>query len=282
MRRRGIIVVLVALFALALVPSSPAQAEPELKWVPTQGLRWQYQLQGKINTKICTKVFGTPKGTPCVRPDVYVIDLYNHLGTALNTVAVDAIHTLGKKAVCYVSAGSYENWRPDASAYPAGVLAHSNGWPGERWVDIRQIDVLRPILEARADKCVEAGFDAIDWDNVDGYTNNTGLPLTGADQLAFNTAIADIAHDRGLAVGLKNDLEQLAALKDDFEFAVNEQCHQYQECGWYDDWIAAGKPVLQIEYTGTPKKICAPANLAGRDTIKKSLKLTAGPWVNCH
>jgi hypothetical protein len=81
---------------------------------------------------------------------------------------------------------------------------------------------------------------------------------------------------------LKNDLEQVDALADDFDFAVNEQCHQYAECGWYDGWLAAGKAVLQIEYTGNNKLICTAANLAGRDTIKKRLALKAGPWVNCH
>ena len=61
----------------------------------------------------------------------------------------------------------------------------SNGWPGERWLDIRRLDVLRPIMKARLDMCAAKGFDAVEFDNVDGYQNRTGFPLTGADQLAL-------------------------------------------------------------------------------------------------
>ena len=42
--------------------------------------------------------------------------------------------------------------------------------------------------------------------------------------------LADLAHERGLSIGLKNDLDQVADLVDHFDFAINEQCFQYQEC----------------------------------------------------
>ncbi len=68
---------------------------------------------------------------------------------------------------------------------------------------------------------------------VDGYTNPTGFPLKYADQIAYNKFLADTAHSMGLAAGLKNDVDQLGDLVASFDFAINEQCNMYSECGTY-------------------------------------------------
>ena len=78
------------------------------------------------------------------------------------------------------------------------------------------------------------GFDAVEFDNVDGYANRTGFPLTGADQLRYNMLLANEAHRRGLGALLKNDLGQIRALLPYFDVALNEQCLQYDECGRLD------------------------------------------------
>jgi hypothetical protein len=107
---------------------------------------------------------------------------------------------------------------------------------------------VRRIMLARLDLAVSRGFDGVEPDNVDGYTNDPGFPLTAADQLDFNRFIADAAHERGLAVGLKNDLDQIPDLVACFDFAVNEQCHEYDECGALQPFVDAGKPVFNAEY----------------------------------
>ena len=56
--------------------------------------------------------------------------------------------------------------------------------------------------------CTDKGFVAVDADNVDGYTNANGVGLRAADQLAYNTWLANTAHSLGLGIGLKNDLNQ--------------------------------------------------------------------------
>ncbi len=66
--------------------------------------------------------------------------------------------------------------------------------------------------KSRLDLCQQRGFDTVDPDNMDGYTNATGFPLTAADQLAYNASIANAAHARGLTVALKNDLDQIPQL----------------------------------------------------------------------
>ena len=83
---------------------------------------------------------------------------------------------------------------------------------------------------------------------MDGYQNDTGFDLTAADQLFFNRTIANEAHKRGLGVGLKNDLDQIMELVEYFDFSVNEQCHEYDECDSLAPFIEAGKPVLNAEY----------------------------------
>jgi hypothetical protein len=150
-----------------------------------------------------------------------------------------------------------------------------DGWPDERWLDIRQVSVITPVMAARFDECKAKGFDAVDPDNVDGYSNDTGFPLRAGDQLRFNRAIADLAHRRGLAVGLKNDVEQVAVLAASFDFAVNEQCLQYSECGRYRPFVAAGKPVFSVEYQGAAATVCAAARQYGLTTVIKDLALGA-------
>ncbi len=141
--------------------------------------------------------------------------------------------------------------------------------------------MLVPIIDARLAACAAAGFDGVELDNVDGYTNSTGFPLTASQQIVFNRAIADLAHDHGLSVALKNDVDQLVQLLPWFDYAVNEQCQQYSECGGYDLWIGEGRAVYQIEYSAGLSATCNAANAAGRSAIRKGLDLRATPWTPC-
>jgi hypothetical protein len=276
-RRHGVVAAAIAAIAAVIGVAVPSPAA--VKWQPKPGLRWQYQLQGAVSPSVCAPPV---KGGACVRPDVFVIDLYADDGTTTNAAAVKQIHARKAHAVCYVDAGTWENWRPDAARYPTKLRGRSNGWPGERWLDVRAIKVLQPLIAARVDKCVKAGFDAVDFDNVEGYANDTGFPLTGAQQLAFNRMLARLVHARGLAVGLKNDLGQAGVLRADFDFAVNEQCFAFHECARYDGWTKSGRPVVEIEYEGNPAHLCAAANAKHRDAMRKALALKSTPWVPCR
>ncbi|MFI5915378.1 endo alpha-1,4 polygalactosaminidase [Dactylosporangium sp. NPDC051541] len=243
-----------ALTALALVlPATQADAASSW-WKPTVGLSWQMQFSGKLDTSIDAQV--------------YDID-----GADSTSAQVAALHRAGRKVVCYVDAGSYENWRADAAKFPAAVRGKAlDGWAGEQWLDVRNWTALQPILSARFRDCKAKGFDAVDPDNMDGYANDSGFPLTAADQLTFNRRVADLAHGLGLAVGLKNDLEQVKALQPAFDFAVNESCSQYKECGLLAPFIAAGKPVFHVEYSAA--RCPTPAALKFSN-IRKKLALDA-------
>ena len=106
---------------------------------------------------------------------------------------------------------------------------------------------------------------------MDGFQNKPGFPLTSITQLDFNRFIAREARARGLAVGLKNTVDLLAELQPDFDFAVNEQCHQYDECGGYSVFTAKGKPVFNAEYAN--KWVTQPAERATLCAASRTAKL---------
>ena len=230
-------------------------------WKPTPNLTWQWQLMGKFNFDI--------------KADVYDIDLYASKET------VDQFHARGSKVICYISVGSYEDWRPDADQFPAEVLGNDyEGWDGEKWLDIRRIDLLAPIMRARLDMCAEKGFDAIEPDNIEIHTNETGFPLTYQDQLDYAIWLANEAHARGLAIGLKNAPDQVADLVDLYDFAITEDAFFYE---WAEDmkpFVDAGKPVFAAEYTdlhGDFDEFCRQSKELGFSTILKRRNL--GSWM---
>jgi hypothetical protein len=178
--------------------------------------------------------------------------------------------------ICYFDT-QYEPNRPDSSRFTPEVLGSDiEGWPGQRWVDIRS-KAVRDIMLTRLDLAAQKRCDAVEPDDVDGYQNNPGFPLTAKDQIDFNTFVATAAHERGMAVALKNDLGQVAELLPFFEFALNEQCFKFNECDELRPFIQAGKAVLQVEYGDESLKatICPKANAMNFDTLIKRLELDA-------
>ncbi|RFU40445.1 endo alpha-1,4 polygalactosaminidase [Actinomadura logoneensis] len=226
-------------------------------WKPRPRVTWQWQLSGRVDTS--------------VRAQVYDVDLFE---TPAATVA--RLKKAGRRTICYTAIGSAENWRPDFKRFPARVLGKKvEDWPGERWVDIRRLDVLRPIWAARLDQCRKKGFDGVEPDWMDGYRHDTGFKLTARDQLAFNRMLASMAHQRGLAIGLKNDLDQIPQLVGVMDFAVDEQCAQYGECGRLLPFVKAGKAVFHAEYELPLSRFCATSRRLGLSLIRKPLELTA-------
>ena len=224
-------------------------------WRPTPGTSWQIQFSGQIDTSLDVQVY-----------DLDLVDTPKSL--------IDQLHADGRKVMCYFSAGSWEDWRDDARDFPDYILGNNlGGWPGEKWLDIRRLDLLGPIMSARLDMAAQKRCDGVDPDNVDGYTNDTGFNLSYQDQLDYNTWLADQAHARGLAIGLKNDLDQIADLMPYFDWALNEQCFQYNECDLLLPFVAANKPVFGIEYESDTISFCSLANQMNFDFLKKNWDL---------
>lgn len=218
---------------------------------------WQIQYSGELDLDL--------------EVDVFNLDLFD---TPIENIM--ALKERGVFVICYFSAGSYEDWRPDADQFPGELLGNElDSWPGERWVDIRQLADLTPIIEDRMDLAVNKGCDGVDPDNLDGYENRTGFPLTENDQLVFNRYLAQAAHARDLKIGLKNDLNQIQDLVNDFDWILNEECFTYHECDLLLPFIDAQKPVFVIEYEIAPADFCHQANQLGFSALHKNWELDA-------
>lgn len=225
--------------------------------LPPPVTTWQWQLQGEVDLS--------------VEAEMYDIDLFEN-----SAQVVEELHKAGRVVVCYMSAGTWENWRPDREDFPEEVKGKRyKGWKGERWLDIRRLDLLGPVIQARLDRCKEKGFDGVEFDNIDGYKHKTGFPLSYEDQLLYNIFLANEAHARGLTAGYKNNPEQLGELLAYFDWALVEQCVQYNECELFLPFVEAGKPVMAVEYKGSSKKLCSTLNTLNFNGIKKKRSLRA-------
>ncbi|GAD97216.1 endo alpha-1,4 polygalactosaminidase, putative [Paecilomyces variotii No. 5] len=213
-------------------PSTPPTSEGNTtaKWQPPVRTTWQIELLYPLNDT-------------SIDVDVYDIDLFDNNATTIST-----LHGKGHHVICYFSAGTYENWRPDKSRFKDSDLGKALGdWHGERWLNVNSTNV-RDIMVSRLDLARQKGCDGVDPDNVDGYDNDNGLGLTEADSVNYVNFLANETHARNMSIGLKNAGAIIPWVIGNMQWSVNEQCAQYHECDTYLPFIEAGKPVFHIEY----------------------------------
>src|SRR5262245_16461731 len=255
---------LAAAVALALLAALLSCGPAAARWQPAPTtVPWQWQLQGQIDSG--------------VEASVYDVD-----GFEVPAAVVRELHGQGRHVVCYLDVGGWESYRPDAGRFPRSVIGRRyEGFPEERWLDIRRFHLFAKQLRHRFDICARKGFDAVEPDNLAGWENRTGFPIGAAAQLRFNRWIAREAHRRGMAVALKNDGRQVAELLGAFDFAIVEECFQYDECGLYEPFVRAGKAVFEAEYELRPADYCEAAASLGFSAIGKSYDLFARPWRPC-
>ena len=197
------------------------------------------------------------QGRPAANPVMYDVD-----GFETSTATIASLHARGDRAVCYIETGALENYRPDESKFPASVLGNPvDGYPDERYLDIRSPAVVGAI-EARVAMCAQKGFDAVEPDIDDSYTDDTGFPLTEAEEISFDTTIAAYAHRLKLAIALKNgdDFSFAQSMRPVVDFVIDEQCFQYATCAAFADYPSAGRAVFEVEYDLPTSRFCATAN----------------------
>lgn len=249
------------LFLSVIVPANLLAHSADPFTTPSKS--WQYQLQGTVNTSY--------------QAAVYDIDLFDSPQSL-----IDELHAKDIAVVCYFSAGSWENWRSDADQFPGEILGRKNGWPGERWLDIRS-QAVRDIMVNRILLAQQKRCNAVEPDNVDGYSNRTGFPLTYQDQLDYNRFLAKTVRAAGLKVALKNDVEQVNDLVNLFDFAINEECHRYRKCDTLKPFIDQGKAVFNVEYrTSNRDRVCAQSAALGISTLFLPLKLDDSFRFSCQ
>lgn len=216
---------------------------------------------------------------------VYPSDVISHVtvydldGEETSAQTVAQLHALDPniKVICYFDAGVYEAYRSDASRFPASVIGNADeGWENSYWLDIRQTDIILPLMSDRIEHwCKDKGFDAIEPDDTEVWSNNSGFPITKEQNNAYNIQIASLAHSFGLSVGLKNNTAESSELWQYFDWSLNEQCWEFEECtNLKDSFLSNGKAVFNIEYNQVPD--CSTANAWHLNSARRDLRLV-GP-----
>jgi hypothetical protein len=252
-------------------------------WKPAPGTTWQWQITGVVD--------------PTLSVDMYDIDLYDaqpasssytvagfgtvNVPVGLNAGIISNLHSRGRVVICYLDSGAWENYRPDASLFPAAVIGGTTGWSGEKWLDLRKASwsQFEPLIAARLDLAKRSGCDGVEPDQNNPWGNNPGFAISLADQKAWYLEVAGLAHARGLSVGQKNGIETTdSATVAAFDWDLNEECRMYSECSALDGYIAAGKAVFHVEYQdeGMTTSFCPADNTEKFDGLLKQLEL--GTW----
>lgn len=215
--------------------------------------------------------------------DAAVFDL-DWSTTSPATVAV--LRSQGRKTYCYISVGSWENFRPDAASFPPEVLGRKyGGYPDERWLDVRRLDLLEPIMTARMMQCKNSGFDGVWFDNVDGFTMHPGFRITADEQLTYNATLANDAHSLGLSAAFNNDPRQTQEMVPYFDWVMYEvdrkdvgRCfYSRKPCAKLRGFRNAGKATFVLEYRENhvrKRKFCRTSRRRGFNGILKTYPLT--------
>lgn len=202
--------------------------------------------------------------------DVQVFDLDPD---SVTPAQIAALNSQGIKTVCYVSIGTLEDYRDDVASFPASVIGNTYGdWPDERFLDVREIDILKPLMAARFQNCLDMGFNAIEPDNMDVHENDSGFDISSADMVAYILALADVAHGMGLEYAQKNVPELTPLLVGSADFIIAESCFQDNWCGDILAYSAAGKDILDAEYSDRPVDFDVACGYAANNNIRMILK----------
>jgi len=181
--------------------------------------------------------------TPLERTGAAAVDLYDLDGFLTTRAEVTAVKTTWQaatlphpKAACYLDL-AWEDYRPDATpdggAFPAGTLGLVYyGYPEERWVDFRQLDQLKPMLDARLAMCARKGFDAVELDDIDGFDppSTTGFQLTPGDVQNYLAYAFNQVHRDGMTALWKNSPLLSSWGRQYTDGAVVEECYVSQAC----------------------------------------------------
>ena len=237
----------IGIFLLACVPAVSALPEPVpcnltrgSCYTPDINDRWQWQLSCAPGIPTCTKILSSEE-----QIRFYVIDWEDN-----SKKTVGKIHNSGARAIAYISAGTWENYRSDKDDFPRSVIGKRyDEWPDEYWLDVRRTDILLPIMRERMKVCKKKGFDGVQFDNLDGFQQSTEFPLTRKDYLRYTARLSNIAHKMGLSCAWENAVEIRTGLLPYMDWFLMEECSVYGECSAARTFISDGKFVGGVEYT---------------------------------
>jgi hypothetical protein len=247
-------------------PSAAAAAKPRTWWHPravgpNKGPEFQWELDHALSLRNAVDMGnGVTNGLRQKARNVTVYDI-----DAINNPAstVKALHRLHDKVICYIEVGAAGNYYSAAQEHikttyfaqlkAAGDLgAAVSGYP-EFYLNLNKASTFRIIKTMIRQQCAAKGFDAVEPDIDDSYTDATGFRITEAQNIKFDRLLGAYAHRLGLAWGQKNgdnDPHFSAALEPTTDFLLDEECNFYNTCGIVAaPYVKAGKMVLNAEYT---------------------------------
>ena len=213
------------------------------------------------------------------------VNLMDVDGFAVSAATIQSYRAQGIYTVCYINAGSYQPGLPDSADYPESLnLQADPDWPGEYFLDVTDVfkpgSVLASILGKRLDMCKAKGFDALEPDNLQNDENIMSGQITTQAQLDFNGWIANLAHEKGLAVLQKNGPDKIlqtttagVRMVDAFDGILDEECQKFSECDALSEYSKRGKIALDVEYAQSLTLDCAAMVSRGIVALKKDLLL---------
>ena len=162
----------------------------------------------------------------------------------LADITMDLSRALGRLALEKAAEG-------DAKA--AGDLGRKmSGYP-EYYLNINKASTVSIIESMIRKQCAAKGFDGVEPDIDDSYTDSTGYKITEVQNEKYDKKLGAYAHSLGLAWGQKNgdnDRAFSSALQPSTDFLLTEECNFYQSCGIVTrPYVRARKLVLDAEYT---------------------------------
>jgi hypothetical protein len=292
-----VVACLTALLVAALLATSPATLSAAKRkvvrpkviphWVPAARTSWQWEIDHPLNVHSASDMStnGTLyTGARASAPQVYDIDGFDNTAGSVNL-----LHREHKRVICYLSVGTWESWRPDASTFPGALLGNADpGWTGERYLDIGPSPYygkLQAIMYHRLEMCRSKHFDGVEFDNMDVAENDSGFNITIAQDNAYVRWLAAKAHSLGLAAGQKNYVDQSGALVRSMDFMISEQCFQYGDCDQVAPYLRAHKAVFEAEYQdqgADPKAYCPASNRLNLNTDEFVTNLDGSLRVTCR
>jgi hypothetical protein len=275
-----LIVAVIALLGFIILSSQAATLTSGVKPV-TPYTSFYWQLSG-ITKENALDAEPNPK-------KIYDIDLFDN-----DTNLIGRLKAKGISVICYFSAGTSEDWRSDFSQFKAADKGNPlDDWAGELQLDTRSANVRRVMTE-RLNLAKSKGCDGVEPDNIDSYTNNPGFPLTANTATDYVGFLINEAHSRNLSIGMKNmgdlvskNLPNGKKLYEGFDWALVEQCYQYNECDAFTPFTSSGKAVFIVEYQGktdtwASSNQCKDAAKNNFDTYRMNLALDGKTRVPCR
>jgi hypothetical protein len=313
---------LLAAFAISVGAQPSANAATSYKLPPATGggvtPQWYWQIGGGSLPSMTSGAASTA--------NIWDTDDFTDAGSMGSndepngaSTVVTQLHAANKYSICYVEAGAQQA-EPDASHFAAADYGNDakqyqmQGYAGEYWFDTRGFAAYKygdsnSVLTGAAANiaagmaqriagCKAEGQDAIEPDDLDGYTNQSnsgaaggGWGLTQQDASGYEQWLAYTAHSDGLAVFQKNDGANTATDEPYFDGMIIEECNHYDDpcTGASGDdanlYVSADKPVLNAEYTEdgeSTAKFCSADESAGITGALFNVDLDGKTYQTCQ